>query len=168
MNARKVASIVCYTWSFAMIVGASAFKGNLKVESFDGSLVVGAFAWLALIGDKGTALAIFVGISMLLGPFIGMVVSKDFKNPDAGWMAIIGTGLSTSYIVHGTYWNIGAILGGIAAPIGAALFLLGFGMQQAQDSVVKANGGLTSDEKRWRLEKERHAEEDRARRRRSG
>lgn len=166
MNARRIVPIVCYIWSFAMIVGASTFKGDLKPEAFETDLLVGAIAWLGLLVDKGSPFAIFVGVSMLFGPFVGAVVSKDFKNPDAGLLAIIGTGLSASYVVHGSYWHIGAILGGIAAPIAAALFLTGFGMKQAQDAIIKANGGETSDEKRWRMEKERREEEERARKRR--
>ena len=175
---RKAVSLITMVWSFAMLYMARGFipKEVTTFDSFSSEVLTGAFAWFGLIADAskdtiwkesmGQLPAIFVGISMLIGPFWGVIVIKDFGKWITGPIAILFSGFAASSVVCGHFGNIGLVIGGTLAPMAAALFLLGFSLNTAKNAAIKASGGETDDERRWRRERESHAES--RRRRKSG
>jgi hypothetical protein len=157
MKMRNAICFITLVWSIGMLAGAYAHPGksNGLGDDFSSQMLAGAIAWLALIFDHPTPVSIFVGISMLIGPFWGLVALKDFGQKNAGLCAICFSGMASSIVAYGTPKIYPAILGGVCAPLALALFLTGFALQQAKEAAQAAAGNETDSQKRIREESER-------------
>lgn len=174
-NIHGKAATVTYFWSAALLYVSHGFLPKEALTSeFGDKFLLSAFAWLGLIFDHhketvflrsmSTPFAIFAGISMLVGPFWAVIVFKDFGKRAAGLTALLSSGFAASWVVNGHYGDIAAILGGMVAPLAAAFVLTGFAFNSAKNAAVKAVGGETDDERRWRVERETRRNQQRQRR----
>jgi hypothetical protein len=132
---------ISYLWTGGMVLGARLFKGTLENSGveFSQDLVLGAIGWLGVVAHT-TPISISVGISMLIAPFWATILLHDLRATVAGFTVLVGCGLTTSWVVYGTYWCLGANIGGLLAPVLVALYLFGFLISQAKDALQSLQG----------------------------
>lgn len=133
----------------AKAIGSEGISYLSPVNIFAGAISP-IFAFSSNTGFAG----IVVGIFILITPFIGIVAIHDYKNQSFGALCLGMAMACSSQIVSGSWYNIMAGLGGLAALIVVGAMVVMAGISMAKDEAKKQLGIETEDEKRARLKKE--------------
>lgn len=159
-------------WSISLGYGALFASGAsclplgqaTTTNGFEEGVFVGALAWLYPITDIATSANFhlsaiqqincwFVGLSVFLGVLYGGLLFNGTCQKVLGLLVLIESMLIGSFIVsHSIVFYVA--LGVLAAPFLLVIFLIGSAVKGTSDGVQEFIGVETTDQKRWRLQKQ--------------
>lgn len=143
-------------WSAKAIhIATVKFQGSAGKEFFDPVLIfLGAFSPLvSMTSDLGFS-GFITGVFILISPFMGAVLIKDFKRTRFGSYCFLMSMAAASQIVTGSWYNPLAAVGGIIALVVIGIFVMVAGVQMVTDEAKKQLGIETKDQKLSRTRKE--------------
>ena len=153
--AYYVIGAFCMWSSKAIHIDQAKAIGGEGISYFSpANILVGAFSPIFAFSSNTGFAGIVVGIFILITPFIGIVAFHDYKNQGFGALCIGMAMACSSQIVSGSWYNILAGLGGLAALIVVGVMVVMAGLSMAKDEAKKQLGIETDDEKRARLKQE--------------
>jgi hypothetical protein len=122
-------------WSAkALHVATVKFQGSADRSFLDPVLIfLGAFSPVTAMTSGLTFVGVTTGLFILISPFMGAVLVKDFKRTRFGSCCLLMTMATASQIVTGSWHNPMAAFGGLIALVVVGVFVLIAAAQMVTD-----------------------------------